>query len=638
MTLADAGQRVSAALRRHPRRTAWIVVVLVLVAALVRGWGKAGEYEQLARQKLAVGVQYDRMEQPREFAYGPHVGTPLYLAGYDTALWVEPSRFAQDGSLRFFYEGLAQLEDRSLEDGLGINVRGLGRALLELGESGGGSGLHDQTCDALKMGARPILAGWHPAVRRVANKVDSLFCGIGLARRKSPEEVVALYATYGYLAPSAYGIESFTRIYWRFDGLDDPRLTPGHQLVLAAMFNRPWDGSDARWTQIRGRAQHAVELLLEAGVITDGEAKSIVKQIERARPKSRKQLRAERAPLRLPRVPPEMAYPVFRAAQEAQRQFGKDWRAEVRMLKLTIDGRRQAAAHRLTERALRRIGKVDVRGTVAVVDDRGQYLVLLTGSPNFDNIDRIRSRRSPGSIGKLFVAAGLAKHYGSVEIARHVPGMPDVQEALRRSDASFVELSARLPIDREYVDRVIECHGDAHEGPRDDSVVDAAMGAIAASPEQLLPMLQDAFFGIEHAMPAPHVVRGGLGHGGEDWTDVPEADPRRLYCAQLIHNQGHTYGWFEIPMGGTMRRAHGSVEVGKTGTVGPSADVGVNNMTLAIGGIPTNRRRGFETGIVVLGADAMFEDGAEILISGLEAASQSAVVLLADVMDTRRKK
>lgn len=627
------------------RRTRLRRVVLLLIAALVSpivlgliyGCINAWRSQTQARAKLAVRVTY-KGQTSAEWLYGPYAGATDELTGHDTAIWLEPSLLAPDGTLRIFYEALAQLEDRQLESGLGFNPKGLGRAVVTLGASGGSS-LHDQTCDALEDGFEPtwIEALLPQAARRVINKIDNTLCGIGLARQRSPEQVVALYATYGYLGTGAYGVDSFARIYWRYDGVSDRRVDIGHELVLAALFNKPWSGDPKRWPAIEQRAQHGLELLIEAGIIEADQRAQIRKQIRRAKPRSKAEL--ERAGLRrrLPRPPASLDYPIYRAAREAADELGSDWRTKVARLELTVELARQKRALAATRPVLTRgLVEQQARVTLAVVDQDGEYVALHSGGPDFDEVDRIRARRSPGSVTKLLVAAALARAYGSARTARSSAAIPDVQEALRRSNSQFFVLANQLSLDPAYVGALIECYGDAHHGERDDVIEDAAKGSLEASPEQLLPMLQDAYHGPVLAMPEPHVVRRFTLRDGGDLSR-PSASWRRRACAALIHNDGATYSWFEIPMRGTMIGASRRVDVGKTGSVGDAAEggdttyAGVNYWTLAIGG----RARGdrYETGIVVLGADAFYDaSGNDMAIEGLEQSSRSAVPLLSNMM------
>ena len=651
--MGDEQQRIDAAapIEAPPKRRAWVIrlqrAALLLTAAIVTpmlfglGYGcvNASRSKAHARAKLAVRVTYPG-QTGAEWLYGPHAGASDSLTGHDTAIWLAPGMLAPDGTLRIFYEALAQLEDRQLESGLGFNPKGLGRAVVTLGASGGSS-LHDQTCDALEDGFE---LSWFEAispraVRRLINKIDNTLCGIGLARQSSPEEVVALYATYGYLGTGAYGIDAFARIYWRYDGVFDHRLDIGHQLVLAALFNKPWSGDPERWPAIEQRALYGLELLIEAGVLAPEQRAGVQKQIRRAKPRSKAELARAGQRRRLPRAPASLDYPIYRAAREAADELGRDWRTEVARLDLTIDLGRQKRALTAAEPTLARgLAAQQGRMTLAVVNQRGEYLVLHTGSPTFDESDRIRARRSPGSVTKLLVAAALARAYGSASQASASASIPDVQEALRRSNAKFFELANQLSLDADYVGELIECYGDAHRGARENPIEDAAKGSLEASPEQMLPMLQDAYFGALLAMPDPHVVRSIVLRDGNELLQSTGASWRRRACATLIHNRGATTSWFEIPMRGTMSGARRRVDVGKTGSVGVAAEgsdsiyAGVNYWTLAIGGRAVGDD-GYETGIVVLGADAFSDaNGNDLAIEGLEQASRSAVPLLSAIM------
>jgi hypothetical protein len=636
-----------------PRRRPWLIklrraaikltlmVVVPIALAFAYGYLNASNSKDRARTKLAVRVTYAG-QTGAEWIYGPFAGATDELTGHDSSIWLDPELLSPEGKLRLFYQALAQLEDRHVESGLGFNPRGLARAVVTLGASGGSS-LHDQACDAMEDGfdLSRVESRLPHALRRVINKLDNTLCGIGLARQNSPEEVVALYATHGYLGTGAYGVDSFARIYWRYEGVADRRIDVGHQLVLAALFNRPWNGDDRRWPDIERRALHALELLIAAGILEPTQRAAIRKQIQRAKPRTKAAL--ERAGLRrrLPRAPASLDYPIYRAAREAEHAFGSDWRTKVARLDLTIDLARQKRALAASKPALpRSLIEQQARATVAVVNVRGEYLVLHTGTSGFDWSDRIRARRSPGSVTKLLVAAALARAYGDANQAN--ANLADVQEALRRSNSSFFVLANQMQLDARYVGALIECYGDAHGSVRENLIEDAAKGSLEASPEQMLPMLQDARYGQALAMPDPHVVRTYGLRDGSVLTSATQPSWRRRACAALIHNDGATYSWFEIPLRGTMTAARRRVEAGKTGSVGDSAEssdsihAGVNYWTLAIGG-RTLKSDTYETGIVVLGADAFYDaNGNDMAIEGLEQASRSAVPLLATIMSSPR--
>ena len=102
--------------------------------------------------------------------------------------------------------GVLAAEQRTFFDDPGINIMGIGRALLSGGDAGGGSTITQQ----MARGYYDELDGDAPLIR----KVREIFISIKLAQQKEPEEVLTIYLNTIYFGRGALGVEMAAQEYF----------------------------------------------------------------------------------------------------------------------------------------------------------------------------------------------------------------------------------------------------------------------------------------------------------------------------------------------------------------------------------------------------------------------------------------
>lgn len=551
----------------------------------------------------------------------------------DRALPVSGATTAPGGSLRLFYEALVQLEDRSHPwSPIGLHPRAL-RVVpvtvfdaavrrgtgVDLGLNlGGASTLSEQVCERVAAHATRAEGG----LRR---KLSDTLCGMALRwrHRDDPDVIGALYASFvPFEVGSEAGAELFVRRHWDLDGVDDPRLTRGMQLVLAAMPRRRWDGDPATWDDgdpatpdLRGRAHLALDRLVQVGVVPEAERANIAAEIDAARPRTREEARRVGMSRRL-RPPMAFEVPVNEALRELRARFGPSWREEVSEITLTVDPIVQNEVVGACKEELAALGARVAPGEADARPDSAHCRVLMLDA-NGDvvaahaadreangNFSQLEEERSPGSLGKLLLASSVATTRGAG------PGtLPDLrafEDALRRSEEGIDDTTTIEPAP---VRELIGCYGRFWEKTSGaaDVVEIAKMGSYASSPVAFAGYLQAAATG--RPSPAPRVLSEvALRAGGAAALQRAPLGSDAEACARLAHGGGHMPGWLAVPLrpGGTLQHLRGLARGGKTGTVTPAKEDGGGsgrgtNATW-VGVVADHPERGVVSGVFFVGA------------------------------------
>ncbi|MBT6069265.1 hypothetical protein HOG48_05940 [Candidatus Peregrinibacteria bacterium] len=442
-------------------------------------------------------------------------------------------------------------------------------------------------------------------------KKNDTMGGIGLNFIKTPEEILALYATFAFFGYEAQGIEAFVSIYWGFDGIYDPRITPGHLFLLSSFIKRPWNSSEEVWQHSVGRAKLAADrVYAKDGVITgwDGTEYTIEEvyaQIEGARPKTYAEAKAEGRHSFSPRHGYDGG--ALTAAREMRERFGDDAREEVQGVETSLEGRIQGKMVKKGEGALR---KLSDRGPLVygdVFNERGEAVSIYAGFINENGNLEVLSKdvfsfeRMYGSVGKLILVAALAKK--GITVDSDDPLVQEFLYNLMHSRREIIQNAKDLGVSEEDVASLIECFGTPHSGMT-DPITAAAMGTFDTSHYDLAAMMMAARTG--EPMPRPHVVTGYFLRDGRYVTVEPEYSEDAHTCASLIHTpssvdggESETWRWFQVPLSdggtsdsrGTLWSLNGLTDrasiAGKTGTVGKKRSrggVGETNMTTVVFG------------------------------------------------------
>lgn len=528
---------------------------IAYLAAKLKGKGLLEEALKVAKTKHAIAIKVRDPDLPSDtvgFIYGARAQTSEELWGHDRAIPVEPEDLGKGGHLHWWYKGLMELEDKGHEGGSsdkwGIDIKGTIRALLHFGTSGSGSNLADQACKSLRAGDKE-----YEKMGRLKKMLVDKSCGIALGTTREPREIGAHYATFGFLAPGAPGVETFSRLYWRFEnGTRDEKMTIGHQLVLASMLRYTWTGKngglDERWENINHRARiAAIRLLHDVDNVTDlfrelkfedydqavtdralyelgarenrelkeilltEEFKESLKQFDPpsqrkliarqwlAYKKLEEQIDAARpyAQDQIKDMPggmgisptPGYDFPIYLAAQEAKALFGDDWRAQVNSITITVDPNAQFTAHTEARKVLDTVNET-ARACVLAINHDGEIVATFSGGKTgFDGINRLDSSRSPGSIGKIILALRVAQLAGAV---RDNPAYEQFRHNLASSNSSVIQYAREMGVGDATVEALMECYGTLHPDRGNDALWGAAMGgSFDTTPEKMLQLLMD---------------------------------------------------------------------------------------------------------------------------------------------------
>lgn len=675
--------------------SAIVVPPALYLLARSKGLGFLEEALEVAETKHAIAIKVRDPDLPSDtvgFIYGARAQTSEELWGHDRAIPVEPEDLDKGRHLRWWYKGLMELEDKGHEGGSsdkwGIDIKGTIRALLHFGISGSGSNLADQACKSLRAGDKE-----YEKMGRLKKMLVDKSCGIALGTTREPREIGAYYATFGFLAPGAPGVETFSRLYWRFEnGTRDEKMTIGHQLVLAAMLRYTWTGKngglDERWENINHRAKiAAIRLLHDVDNVSDlfrdlgfedvdpavtnkaldnlGESqnralkemllteefkeslkpytpegrrkliarqwlvyKRLEKQIDAARPYTQDEIKNMPGGMGISPTP-GYDFPIYLAAQEAKELFGEDWRNQVRSITITADPNAQYTAHTEARKVLDTVNET-ARACVLAINHDGEIIAAYSGGKTgFDGLDRLKSSRSPGSIGKTILALVVAQLYG--DISKN-PAYEKFRRNLALSNSSVIQYARSLGVDDATIESIAACYGTLNPDRGDDALWGAAMGAsFASNPEQMLQLLMDPQMGgapvgkarivHEYEMKDGRKIPGHFTKSDLATSQaVDRENARRDHCARLANPRSPQVfrHLMQAPVAepyGTFKEAKGIADMGKTGTVGEVAS-GKTNMALALGTAQvTGRVREQLFGVVsIIGADK-FHDGSGAMIA-----------------------
>ena len=159
---------------------------------------------------------------------------------------------------------IVAVEDAAFWEHNGIDAKGIVRALLSNvstgGISQGGSTITQQVVKLRVVGDDPT----------VSRKVAEAFYARELEEQFSKEQILGFYLNEVYFGNDAYGLQAAAEVYF---GKNVGQLDTGDAALLASLIRNPsrFDGFGNR-ELVRLRRDLAVETLLEAGLIDEGEA------------------------------------------------------------------------------------------------------------------------------------------------------------------------------------------------------------------------------------------------------------------------------------------------------------------------------------------------------------------------------
>lgn len=221
------------------------------------------------------------------------------------------------------------------------------------------------------------------------------------------------------------------------------------------------------------------------------------------------------------------------------------------------------------------------RCVILAVDSSTGEIIAMDSRGHGDQFgfNRFFTERSPGSMGKILLAAGAGNRHLSPP-----PGNPyssAFYNHLSRSNSAIIDDAKAMKISRKTVGELIDCYGTPHGEA--DPLEAAGMGMFETSPFQYIQTLYEAHTG--KPSPNPFVVSAFTDNDGEVHKTQPIVRENGEDCATLTYADGYTESWLKAPLdsNGTLSILSGIADIGKTGTVGSRGSSG-NSMAWAIAG------------------------------------------------------
>jgi penicillin-binding protein 1A len=276
---------------------------------------------------------------------------------------------------------LIAIEDRRFYEHIGIDPRGIARALTRNVQAGGvtqgGSTLTQQLAKTSFLSAD----------RSIKRKLQEVIIALWLEARLSKDEILSRYLSSVYFGDGAYGIRAAARVY--FD-TEPEKLTLGEAAMLAGLVQAPSRLAPSRHLEnARERGRLVLAAMVETGAITQVQA-------DKVRP-------ARYTPGR--KSLPTGSYFADWVLPQARAALPEGGYGDV-IVKTTLDHDLQKEAERAVKDALIYGRPAGVGQAALVAMRRDGTVVALVGGADYkaSNFNRAtQAQRQPGSSFKLFV-------------------------------------------------------------------------------------------------------------------------------------------------------------------------------------------------------------------------------------------
>jgi penicillin-binding protein 1A len=363
----------------------------------------------------ADGQSCPSVEQLR--AYRPPEATRVYAMDGSRITDLSPERrvvVELNEVPKTVWGGFVAVEDRRFWSHDGVDLRGVGRALLKNITS---FSVEEGFSTIPMQLARQVFTEELPMSSKFSRKACEVTLAPKIEKAFTKREILKMYINQVYLGDGLYGVEEAARAYF---GKPVSKVNAAEAATLVGLVKNP-EGYNPRKHPLRTvqRRNVVLDVMAREGVITAEEAK-----------------RARALPLRLaPRIEAAGSAPYFVAAirEELRARFGED--ADVRGLRVhtTLDPALQKAAHAALLAQIKDIeagkygkwrhekpdsaaklqpaqgtGSPYLQGMVVALDIETGEVRALVGGRDFthSSYDRaIDARRQPGSAFKPFVYA-----------------------------------------------------------------------------------------------------------------------------------------------------------------------------------------------------------------------------------------
>ncbi|MGB7405613.1 MAG: PBP1A family penicillin-binding protein, partial [Pacificimonas sp.] len=274
-------------------------------------------------------------------------------------------------------EAFVAIEDRRFYDHVGLDVVGIGRALIANAEAGGvvqgGSTLTQQLAKTSFLSPE----------RSLKRKAQEAIIALWLEAWLSKEEILSRYVSSVYFGEGAWGISAAARTY--FSKAPD-ELTLGEAAMLAGLMKAPSRlAPTTNYAGARARGRLVIAAMKDEGLITDAEWSAARKA----------EMRPGRAGLPTGSYFADWAYPA--AVDQAGPGYGE---ATVRT---TLDAGMQRSAERILRQRLARSSAT--QGALVAMRPDGRVVAMVGGvdyrASAFNRA--VQAKRQPGSAFNLFV-------------------------------------------------------------------------------------------------------------------------------------------------------------------------------------------------------------------------------------------
>ena len=288
---------------------------------------------------------------------------------------------------RYVPAALIAIEDRRFYSHIGIDPRGIGRALWSnlrgSGPKQGGSTLTQQ------LAKTSFLTG----DRTLKRKLQEVIIAFWLEARLSKAEILTRYLSSVYYGDGAYGLRAAARTYFN---KDPASLTLGEAAMLAGLVQAPSRLAPSRHlADARDRANLVLDAMVDTGALTAA----------RAAASAPARYRPGRSTLPSGSYFADWVLPEARAASDAATR-GDDARYGDTVVGTTLDRAMQRDAERAVADALRSARGAGVGQAALVAMRRDGRVVAMVGGTNYAKTPFNRAtqgNRQPGSAFKLFV-------------------------------------------------------------------------------------------------------------------------------------------------------------------------------------------------------------------------------------------
>lgn len=219
-------------------------------------------------------VLYSQTEIPKPAEFAKLQVTTVYYADGKTEIgkFAELNRSIVDTDELPKYVGQAVIasEDRSFWTNSGVDLRGIGRALvnnLRGGATQGASTLSQQYVENYYLGKNPATGNFF---QRYWGKAKEAILALKINRQQSKEEILGNYLNTIYFGRSSYGIEAAAKAYF---GISAKELDYSQAAMLAGIIPGPsiydpavnLDKSKSRWERV-------IKFMAEDGYISQQQA------------------------------------------------------------------------------------------------------------------------------------------------------------------------------------------------------------------------------------------------------------------------------------------------------------------------------------------------------------------------------